>query len=135
MILRRYGNKVHSVRTNFDSRAMTEIGFMRDNVVSTTVEEFESKYERIAGHELTAEASGDVQGEVEEQVLSQLRDQLMQLESAAGEAGVLLIESESGVDYPKTRGTQNTIVVGMENRLVFAYTIGPPLRVGTWRKK
>jgi hypothetical protein len=135
MILRRYGNKVHSVTTNFDSRAMTEIGFMRDNAVSMTADEFESKYARAELHELTAQATGDVQGEVEEKVLADLRDQLTALESAAGPGGIVLIESESGIDYPKTRGTQNTIVEGMDNKLVFGYTIAPPLRVGTWRPK
>ncbi|MCI0433665.1 MAG: hypothetical protein L0271_08445 [Gemmatimonadetes bacterium] len=131
MIVRRYGQRIQSVTPNFNASAMTEIGFVRGNELSVPVEEFESTYRRVDERRLTAEAKGEVQGEVEEAVLIALREQLEALEAAAG-GSVLLVENEPGVDLPKTRGRQNTIVRDGENRFVFEYTIDPPLRIGVW---
>jgi hypothetical protein len=135
LILRRYGNKVASVTPNFDSRAMTEIGFVRDGSASMSTDEFESRYERVEGHELRADATGDVQGVVEERLLADLQRQLTELSASLPAGSALLIENESGVDHPKTRGRQTTTVVGTENRLVFDFTIDPPLRVGVYRPR
>ena len=131
-IVRRYGSKVLSVTPNFDSRAMTEIGFVRGSEVSLSVEEFEQKYQRLSGRELRAKAEGDVQGEVEDAVLASLSGQLEALAADAGSEALLLIENEQGVDHPKTRGRQTTIVVDGENRLVFEYMVDPPLRIGVF---
>jgi hypothetical protein len=135
LILRRYGNKITSVTPNFDSRAITEIGFVRDGGITLTAEEFAEKYVRTEGKELRAEAAGDVQAVVEEQLLADLRRQLQNLTDALPAGAILLIENEAGVDQPKTRGRQATTVVGNENRLAFEFTIDPPLRLGVYRPR
>jgi hypothetical protein len=135
MIVRRYGTSVQSVEPNFDSRAMNEIGFQKNNAWSLPWEEFQNKYERGAAHELTCRAEGHVQHEAEEQVLCDLRDKLRDLDQKLGAGEVLLIESEAGKDYPKTREKQRTLVVGVENKLHFERTIEPPLRVAVYKEK
>jgi hypothetical protein len=134
MILKRYGARMHSVRPNFDARAMTEIGFRRDNEAELAVEDFDARYSRVTEHALTAHADGDVQGTVEELVLASLATQLDALERGAAANEVLVIENVTGQDHAKTVGRQNTIVVGYENRLHFHYDIDPPLRVGVYRR-
>ncbi|MGH7500996.1 MAG: hypothetical protein ACREL7_04490 [Longimicrobiales bacterium] len=131
-IVRRYGNKVQSVTPNFDSRAMTEIGFVRGGEVSLSAEEFEKTFDRLFGRELRAKAEGEVQGDVEDAVLASLAEQLEALAAEAGDGSLLVIENQQGVDQPKTRGRQTTIVVDGENRLVFEYTVEPPLRIGVF---
>ena len=46
MILRRYGSSLHSVAPNFDSKALTEIGFRKDNERSEARDEFEAFFHR-----------------------------------------------------------------------------------------
>ena len=133
MILRRYGKNVHSVETNFDSKALTEIAFMRDHQVSTPGEEFFQAHEKLSEHGLTAQAEGDVQDEVESVMLDDLLAQLSVLRESLEESQVLLIESEQGNDYPKTKTRQKSVVVEGENRLYFYSSIDPPLRVGVYR--
>ncbi len=135
MILRRYGTNLHSVNPNFDSRAMTEVGFMRNGQMTIAVDEFVEKYERVDGKELSASAAGEVQGQVEDKVLATLRQKLQALEDGAGEDRVLLIENEHGKDLAKTRGVQTSQVVQGLNRLHFEFTIDPPLKVGIYRRK
>ncbi len=132
MIVRRYGQRIQSVTPNFNASAMTEIGFVRGSALALPVEEFETKYRRVRGEALTAEARGEVQGEVEEAVLATLLEKLEAVEASAGEGAVVMFENEQGVDLPKTRGRQNTVMREGENRLTFEYTIDPPLRVGIW---
>ncbi|MEX0908053.1 MAG: hypothetical protein WD054_06955 [Gemmatimonadota bacterium] len=132
MIVKLYGSKLHSVRPNFDARAMNEIGFQRDNEWSMPADEFAGVYQKIETHELAAAAEGDIQGEAEEQLLHSLREQLLAVESSAGD-GIVVLESEQGVDYPKTRHTQTTQVVGGANRLYFRFTVEPSLRVAVHR--
>ena len=134
MIFRKYGKSYHSVVPNFDSRAMTEVGFQKSGDQSIETEEFEATYERIDGRELTAVAEGSVQDEVEKQMLAALREQLLAYEQSVGDA-VLVVESEPGKDYPKTREKTSTKVVGAENRLHFERTIDPPLRIGVYQRK
>ena len=133
MIIRRYGTTVSSVTPVFQSRALTEIGFRRDGALSIPAEEFHARYARVEAREITAEAEGSVQDEVEAAVLQRLEEQLMQLASSLPEGSVLLIESEAGVDYPKTREKKKNVVVEGENRLQFQWWIDPPLRVGVYR--
>src|SRR5690606_27457751 len=135
VIAKRYGSKIQSVTPNFDARAMNEIGFQRDNEWSMATDEFMETYEKVEGHELTAAAEGDVQGDAEEKLLVSLEEQLVAIARTAGDAGVLLIESEQGVDYPKTRHTQTNQLVGHENRLYFRFTVEPPLKVAVYRKR
>lgn len=135
MILRRYGNNINSVTPNFDSRAMTEIGFTRSGELTLPANEFAESYERVDGRELSAESSGEVQGDVEDRVLHELQSQLEQLDRELGDGHVLLIENVTGQDQAKTRGAQSTRVVEGANRLNFQYSIDPPLRVGIYRRK
>ena len=135
MIAKRYGSKVHSVTPNFDSRAMNEIGFRRDNEWSEGADDFFDSFEKLETHELTAAAEGAVQSDAEEKLLETLEAQLEAVAKTVGDDAVLMIESEQGVDYPKTRHTQTNQVVGNENRLYFRFTVEPPLRVAVYRKR
>jgi hypothetical protein len=135
VIAKRYGSKIQSVAPNFDARAMNEIGFQRDNEWSMPTDEFLETYEKLETHELTAAAEGAVQGEAEEKLLESLQEQLVAVEKTVHDGGVLLIESEQGQDYPKTRHTQTNHLVGHENRLYFRFTVEPPLRVAVYRKR
>lgn len=129
MILCRYGATVESVETNFDSKALTEIGFRRDQRLSFQVDEFLAAHVPVAEHVLIAEAEGDVQDEVESVMLDDLLAQLSRLEKRLSDDEVLFVASESGKDYPKTRTRQKNVVVEGENRLYFYSSIDPPLRV------
>ena len=135
MILRKYGKSYHSVTPNFDSRAMTEIGFQKSGEQSLEVPEFEAAYERLEGRELTAVAEGTVQDQVEKDMLEGLRKQLVDLEEGLDDNAVVVIESEQGKDYPKTREKTTNAVVGNENKLHFQRYIEPPLRVAVYRKR
>jgi len=135
MIFRKYGSKVESVEPNFDSRAMNEIGFQRTNETSLATDEFEQRYTRVGGRELTAQAEGGVQDEAEKAVLAALLSQIQEMQAALKPGEVLLVESELGKDYPKTREKQRTIVVDGENRLRFERTVEPPLRIGVYAEK
>ena len=134
MIFRKYGKSYHSVTPNFDSRAMTEIGFQKSGEQSVEAEAFEAGYERVDGRELTATAEGSVQDVVEQEMLNALRTQLLELEESAGDA-VLVIESEPGKDHPKTREKTTTQTTGAHNKLFFQWYVDPPLRVGVYRER
>ena len=134
MIAKRYGNKIHSVQPNFDARAMNEVGFTRDHDWSMDAQEFSETYEQVEKHDLTAAAEGEIQGEAEETLLTSLQDQLVAVSQAAND-GVVLVLSEQGVDYPKTRHTQTTRVVDGSNRLYFRFSVEPPLRVAVYRNR
>ena len=134
MILRRYGKSYCSVELKFESKALTEIGFKRDRQVQIPTDQFEAEYGLVEAHELSATADGDVQDEVEQTLLQDLAAQVGALVGDMTAGDVLVIESEQGVDYPKTRGAQRTIVVRGENRLHFTVRVEPPLRVSIRRK-
>ena len=131
MIFRRYGNSVHSVVCDFDSKALTEIRFRRNNEVSHEAEAL-AKWPRVRGHELVAKAEGLVQDEAEKKLLADLEAQVRAIESELGAGELLLIESEQGTDYPKTVTQQKTVNVEGENRFHFTSTLRPPLRVGIY---
>lgn len=133
MIVRQYGTKVQSVVPNFEAVAMNEIGFRRDTEWSMPTEQFFAEYEKVATHSLTAAAEGDVQAEAEATLLASLEEQLWDVASSTD--GVVLVESEMSVDYPKTRHTQTTQVVDGANRFYFRFTVEPPLRVAVYRRK
>jgi hypothetical protein len=135
MIVRRYGSMVHSVVPAFDSRAMTEIGFQRTADLSLTSEQFLELYERVGERALTANSEGDVKDEAERAVLEALRLQIEALEKEVGPDALLLVESQPGRDYPKTRDKTQTVLGPIENRLHFTWTIDPPLRLGIFRRK
>ena len=133
MILRRYGTTIQSLETNFDSKAFTEIGFRRDHAYSSPADDFLGRHERISEHLLEAESEGDVQDEVESAMLEKLLGQLKKIDGDLTEGEFILIESEPGQDYPKTRTRQKNVVVDGENRLHFYSSVSPPLKVAVFR--
>ena len=135
MIAKQYGTRVQSVTPNFDANAMNEVGFTRDNEWVMPSEEFFSTHQKTESHELRAAAEGDVQSEAEDRLLKSLEEQLRAVAGAAGDDALVLIESEQGQNYPKTRHTTETKVVGNENRYYFRFTVEPPLRVAVYRKQ
>ena len=135
MLLRRYGNTLHSVVPNFDPNALTEISFRRDRVFSLPDATLEADYERVRGEDLSPESEGMVQSEAEAALLGQLEAELRALEAGLGDNELLLIESEQGSDYPKVRDRKQGIIVEGENKLVFYWRVEPPLRVGIYRRK
>jgi hypothetical protein len=134
VILRRYGDSMQSVELNFDAKAMTEIGFRRDRELSEPFESFEAAYRQVESWELTAETEGYVQNEVEKELLQQLEAQVRELEGRLGDDEVLVVLSQQGVDYPKTRTEQKTVVEEGENRLYFFLRVEPPLRIARYRR-
>jgi hypothetical protein len=135
MILRRYGNTIQSVETNFDSKAFTEIGFRRDHAYSDSADDFLARHERISGHALEAESEGAVQDGVESVMLQQLLDELLKLDAELTDDEFLVVESEQGQDYPKTRTQQKNVIVDGENRLYFYSSVSPPLKVAVFRAR
>jgi hypothetical protein len=133
MIFRRYGNSVQSAAVDFDSKALTEIRFRRDDQASHSAADWAARYQRTGGHELEARAEGWVQDEVEQMLLADLEAQLRTIERALAPGEVLLVESEQGTDYPKTHTQQKTLVVEGQNKLHFTSTLRPPLRLGVYR--
>lgn len=134
MLLRRYGSTVQSVETNFDARALNEIGFRRDQRWSLPWPEFEASYTRVEGGDISADSEGWVQDEAEQELLRVLEARLQERLASLGPDEVLLVESEQGNDYPKTRDEKKTVPVEGENRLHFTWRVDPPLRVGVYRK-
>ena len=135
MILKRYGVMLHSVRPNFDSRAMTEIGFRRDRRLSVRVTDFDDIYEAMGTEELSADADGPVHDEAEQRLLRNLERELRRVEDSAGEEGVVVLESTAGEDYPKTRDRKQNVLRDGRNQFHFHWTIDPPLRVGVFRRR
>ncbi|MDP2958669.1 MAG: hypothetical protein Q8N53_19750 [Longimicrobiales bacterium] len=135
MIFKRYGTSYQSVDPNFDSKALNEIGFRRDQEMVVPVAEFEAGYENVTTHELAAEAEGPVQDHTEQLLLDRLEASLLELEAGLESDHVLVFGNGDGTDYPKTRQAVRNVIVEGENRLHFTYTVGPPLRMGVYRKK
>ena len=133
MIYRRYGTSYQSVDTDCDAKAINEIGFRRNRQESFPVEEFEARWAKVETVELTADAEGSVQTETEQLMLDRLREQLDALLEQLSEGNALVVENESGHDYPKVRQVMKSVVEGGENRLFFVYSMSPPLRVSTYR--
>jgi len=123
------------VATYFDSKVFTEIGFRRDRAFSSPADDFLAGHERVSEHLLEAESEGDVQDEVESAMLQLLLEQLEQIEGDLAENEFVLVESERGQDYPKTRTRQKNVVVEGENRLYFYSSISPPLKVAVFRAR
>ncbi len=135
MIVRRYGTTIQSVEPNFDSKAFTEIGFRRDHAYSDSADDFLDRHQRISEHLLEAESEGDVQDEVESAMLKKLLGQLEKIDGDLAEDEFILVESERGQDYPKTRTQQKNVVLEGENRLYFYSSVSPPLKVAVFRAR
>ena len=134
MILKRYGNQLHSVAPNFDARAMNEIGFQRDNEQSFTAEEFEGGHELVGTHDLVATAHGMVQMDAEQAVLAQLLEQINAIRQNHG-GHLFVVENESGNDYPKLREHVVNVIIEGENKLEFHRHIDPPLRIAVYKPR
>lgn len=135
MILKRYGNKLQTVRPNFDAHAMSEIGFSRDEEEAFTAEEFEAAWERDDIRELRATSESHVQTVAEHALLHSLEEQVLNLEQEVGTHRALVIENVQGKDMPKTHHTQRVLVEEGENRLHFEFSVDPPLRLGIYRRR
>lgn len=133
MILRRYGDTLQSVDTNFDRRALTEISFRRNGDRSFEADEFFEAHEKLEEHALAATAEGSVQDEAEAELLERLEARLREVEEKLGDDEILLIENTAD-DYPKTREKRQDVVVGGENRLHFLWRVEPPLRIAVYRR-
>jgi len=129
MIFRLYGTAYQSVDIDFDAKALNDIGFRRNRQRAIPVDELATGFEPIDTVELVTEASGSVQTETKQLLLDRLQEKLEAVSARVPEGGVLVVENESGHDYPKThQATKNQVAEG-ENRLHFEYTMDPPLRV------
>jgi len=135
MIFKRYGTTYHSVDPNFDSKALNEVGFRRDQERSIPASELDAGYERVTGHELVADAEGPVQDHTEQLLLDRLEAKLLELEAGLEEKDILIFENGDGTDYPKTRQAISSVIEEGESKLHFTYTIWPPLRIGVYRRK
>jgi hypothetical protein len=135
MILKQYGTSYQSVQPNFNSRALTEIGFRRDKRFSIPAEEFDGTYEKVGGGEFSPESEGDVHDTAEEELLRKLEAGVKEYLAGLGDGEILVVESREGEDYPKTRDRKKNVVVDGENRLYFYWRVEPPLRLGVYRKK
>lgn len=135
MILKRYGASYQSVDPNFDSKALNEVGFRRDQELTIPVAEFEAGWEHVASHELSVDAEGHVQDHTEQLLLDRLEARLLELEDGLAGDHLLVLENGDGTDYPKTRQEMKSVVVEGETKLHFRYTVAPPLRMGVYRKR
>lgn len=134
MILRRYGTHYRSVDAEFNSRALTEIGFRATNRLRVPIADFERRYTKQETHELAPSAAGEVQDETEALLLERLLEELNCILGTLGPDQVAVVDNGKAHDHPKTRQeTDNTLAEG-ENRLRFRYTLAPPLRVAVYRE-
>ena len=76
-----------------------------------------------------------MQDAVESAMLELLLAQLLEIERDLAENEFVLVESEQGTDYPKTRTRQKNVVVEGENRLHFYSSVSPPLKVAVFRAR
>lgn len=134
MIFRRYGTAYQSVDTNFDSKALNEIGFRRNHEESIPADGFDEAHPTLASHELVAEAEGNEQDRTEAVLLERLASKLEALHEAIGEGELLCVENGQGHDWPKTKQTISNVIVEGENRLHFHYGMSPALRVTVRRR-
>ena len=132
MIVRRYGTSFESVDMDFDAKALNEISFRRNRKVSIPANELEG-YETVETLELAEEARGDVQSHTEQAMLDKLGARLEELVAGLPDGAVVVVENETGHDYPKPRQVTKNVIEGGENRLHFEYTMSPPLRVSVRR--
>ena len=134
MILRMYGEKLHSVEIRFEAKAFNEVGFRRDRETSFDVEEFERDWERVREAEIADKGEGRIQIETEQRMLDTMQAHLERIVEELGEGEVVRVENHE-TDWPKLRETQTTIVEDGENVLHFDAWVDPPLRVAVWRPK
>jgi hypothetical protein len=133
---RLYGNTYQSVTFEFEGKALTEVGFRRDNERSLEPHELEEGYELMETVHLTSEAEGDVQAETEQLLLDRLLEKGQAAAARLPEGGIAIVENaRGGQDQPRPHQKIRKVVVDGENRLHFEYSIDPPLRISLYRKK
>jgi len=130
MIIRRYGNRLHSVDLNFDPAAMTEVGFRRDGNQEWEADDFMDRYRMVREEEITAEATDPVQATAERAMLDALEEKVRAIHHSLEEGQILSVESRTGVDYPRTRHSRSK-----KGDQDFTYTLQHPLRLGVWERK
>jgi len=130
MIIRRYGNRFHSVALDFNPAAMTEVGFRRDRKQEWEVGEFTDRYRMAREEEIITEATHPVQDGAERAMLLALEEKFNAIYAALEEGQYLSVESKLGVDHPRTRYDRST-----RGGCEFTYTLDRPLRLGIWEKK
>ncbi len=132
----RYGANYQSVSFKFEAKSLTEVGFRRDHEASIPVNKRDEWFQLIKTVEVTSEAEGGVQFEVEQQLLDRLEERAWAAVDSLPLGGVAIIENErGGLDQPKPRQSIGNIVVGGENQFHFTYGIEPPLRIGLYRRR
>lgn len=130
MIIRRYGNRFHSVALDFDPAAMTEVGFRRDGEKEWPADEFLAEHEMVREEEIMAESTDPVQEKAERTMLEALKGRFNDIYNALEDGQYLCIENKAGVDHPRTRYDRVT-----KGDREFTYTLDRPLRLGIWQKK
>ncbi len=135
MIVRRHGMTVDQVEPEFAAVAFNEIGFVRRGGFTLEWNEFQERYERIAERLLGAEAEGHVKLEVESATLDLLAHRLAEAVGALAPGELLMVENQSGHDYPRLHEKTETLVEHGRNRLHFFYHLDPPLRLGIYRPR
>ena len=130
MIIRRYGNRVHSVSLNFDPAAMTEVGFRRDGQMERDLGEFLDEHQMVREVDIIAQAADPVQEAAEREMLEKLAAQVKDLHDSLQEGQYLVVESKTGVDYPRTRYDRSTA-----GDREFTYTLDRPLRLAVFEKR
>lgn len=135
MIFRRYGTTYQSVDLDFAAEALNEVGFRRNREASIPVDDFESRYEHLETVELDAEAEGTVQNDTEQDLLDALAAKVREQMGRLPEGGILVVENENGRDYPRTHQETKNVVERGENKLRFAYSVDPALRVALYRPR
>lgn len=134
-MLRRLGNRIHSVVTHFDARALNEISFRRDRVRSLSVDEFDVQYEKVREHTVRGETEGTVQSEAEAELIARLETDVHSLLAGLEAGEILLVENAQGVDYPKMKDRKDNVLADGENRLYFRWRVDPPLRLGLYQPR
>lgn len=129
MIVRQYGMSIESVEIAFDSNALNEITFRKSQGFSMSDDEFLSGYVPVQEYSLSSDTEGHVHRETERALLDGLQAQIREIEDVLGEGEVLMVASRQAVDYPKTRGRQENVVVDGENKLYFNASVDSPLRM------
>lgn len=131
-IFRRYGTSFQSVEMDFDAKALNDIGFRRNREVAIPVADFDAAYTALGTVELKTEAVGPVQYETKQVLLDRLQAKVEELIAKLPTGGIVVVENESGHDYPKTRQLTKNVIERGENKLHFDYSMEPSLRVTSY---
>ena len=135
MILKRYGTSYQSVQPNLNSRALTEIGFLKDGVFSISVDEFAATYEKLEEKSFSPETEGRVHDQAETELLDALKAGVLEAVAALKAGEILVLENQHVDDRPKTKDVKRHVVVNGESRLHFYWRVEPPLRLGVYRPR